>query len=178
TDPGFAPEQTHSAGDGAFVLHHSLTLTGLTFNTTYYLELTSVDQIGNVTVSTAPSLTVPGPTLHDTASVDFLAGSPVPVCDQNGQNCTASTYVTETGNGEVTLAPTAGLEFFGTSLPPSWIATQWQDGGSVSIGGGVMLVDGERVGTCDVTPSGDCEAGIYGPGHVLDFDATFTGDTF
>ena len=48
----------------------------------------------------------------------------------------------------------------------------------MSIGGGVMLVDGERFGTCDVTPSGDCEAGIYGPGHVLDFDATFTGDTF
>ena len=38
TDPGFAPEQTHSASDGAFVLHHSLTLTGLTFNTTYFLD--------------------------------------------------------------------------------------------------------------------------------------------
>ena len=170
--------QTQSATDGAFVTQHSLTLTGLTPNATYFFRITSLDAAGNAAVSLAPSFTMPGQTLHDTGSVDFLAGTRGTTCDASGQNCVINTYVAETGNGEVILAPTAGTEFSGTALDPGWIAVPWQTQGTATLGGGVLLVDGARVGTCDVTPSGDCEAGIYGPGHSLEFIATFTGDAF
>jgi len=57
--------------DAAFVMQHSLRLTGLTPNGTYYYRITAVDHDDEVAVSTAPSFSVPGPTLHDTASVVF-----------------------------------------------------------------------------------------------------------
>ena len=105
-----------------------------------------------------PSFTVPGPTLHDTAAVDFLAGTP------------GTTYVAQTADGEVTLAPARGAEFYGTTLPSDWISVLWQPevGGSVSVNNGVLTVDGARVGTCDGTPP-SCEVGVYGPGHSLEF---------
>src|SRR4029077_20743412 len=101
--------------DPAFVQQHSMTLTGLTFNATYYFNITAVDHAGNVQVAMAPSFTVPGPTLHDTASVDFLAGAQ------------SSTYVAETGDGEVILAPTSGSEFSGPTLPTGWIEVPFSD---------------------------------------------------
>ena len=45
---------------------------------------------------------MPNPTLHDTMSADFAAGS------------STGTYVAETGDGELTLAPAKGTEFSGT----------------------------------------------------------------
>ena len=167
TDQSFPTAQTFSVADAAFVLDHSLTLTGLTPNNTYYMRLTSSDRAGNPVVFLTPSFTVPGPTLHDTASVDFLAGTQ------------GNTYVAQAADGQLTLAPAVGSEFYGTSLPSGWTSVLWQPsvGGSVSVGGGKLTVDGARVGTCDVTLP-DCEAGVYGPGHSLEFVATFTGDPF
>ena len=45
----------------------------------------------------------------DTTTADFSAGTP-----------DANTYVSETDNGEVTLKPTEGSEFSGSSLPAGW----------------------------------------------------------
>ena len=50
--------------------------------------------------------------------------------------------------------------------------------GSAVVGGGVLTVDGAIVGTCDAAATPTCESGIYGPGHSLEFVATFTGDPF
>ncbi|OLE12665.1 MAG: hypothetical protein AUI36_40145, partial [Cyanobacteria bacterium 13_1_40CM_2_61_4] len=168
TSESFPTSQTFSVADAAFVTEHRITLTGLTPNNTYYLRLTSIDRAGSPAVFLTPSFTVPGPTLHDTAAVDFLAGTP-----------DANTYVAQNADGEVTLAPGAGAEFYGSSLPPGWISALWQPevGGSVAVGGGKLTVDGARVGTC-ATSLPDCEVGVYGPGHSLEFVATFTGDPY
>ncbi|HEV8345722.1 MAG TPA: N,N-dimethylformamidase beta subunit family domain-containing protein, partial [Vicinamibacterales bacterium] len=167
TDQSFPTGQTFSVANSNFVLNHTLTLTGLIPNNTYYMRITSIDHGGNPSVFLTPSFTVPGPTLHDTAPVDFLAGTH------------SGTYVTQTGDGELTLAPAVGAEFFGSSLPPGWISVLWQpeSGGTVSVANGVLTVDGARVGTCTGTPP-DCEVGTHGPGYSLEFVATFTGDPF
>jgi N,N-dimethylformamidase beta subunit-like protein/uncharacterized protein DUF4082/Big-like domain-containing protein len=164
TSLGFPPADTQSVADGAFVGGHSLTLGGLVPNATYFLRITSIDRSGNPAVALAPNFTTPGPTLRDMISADFLAGT------------ATHAYVAETGDGEVILAPTAGTEFSGTTMPAGWIGSKFDPAGSFSVAGGKLTVDGARVGTCDPAGVPDCESGVYGPGHSLEFLATFTGD--
>src|SRR5207247_10325410 len=117
---------------------------------------------GSSATSLAPSFTVPGPTLHDTASVDFLGGTRGP-----------NTYVSETSNGEVILAPTVGTEFSGSSLEPGWLAAPWDSNlppqGRAIVDGGVLTVDGAIVGTCDAAATPTCEPGIHGRGYSPPF---------
>ena len=85
---------------------------------------------------------MPNPTLHDTMSADFAAGS------------STGTYAAETGDGELMLAPTKGTES-GTTMPAGWATSIWSAGGSATVGGGKLTVDGARVATCvDVAGSG------------------------
>ena len=113
TDPSFPEASTFTAQNGAFVTQHSLTLTGLTPNATYYYTITSVDHLGVAEVSPAPSFTVPNPARHG------VGGLPGGHAEQ--------TYVAESIDGEVTLAPTAGAEFSGPDLPGRGTAT-WAPG--------------------------------------------------
>jgi hypothetical protein len=123
TDPDFPPASTFTVQDTtAFVTQHSMTLTGLTPNATYYFAITAVDHTGVAAVEPAPSFSLPGPTLHDTASVDFLAGTQ------------GNTYVAESANGEVTLAPTAGSEFSGPAMPAGWTKVNWAPEGAIGNG--------------------------------------------
>ena len=126
--------------------------------------MTSVDAAGNG--ATAPS--TPGAfttsqtppvvtTVVDTTAADFGSGT--------GD---AGVYVTATTDGEVTLAPTAGAEFNGTSLPDGWTSFVWNAGGGVPVSGGAMRVDGARANT----------SALYGPGAALEFVATFGGDGY
>src|SRR5207248_2493085 len=172
------PAQTISVTNAAFVTQHTITLTGLTPNSTYFFRITSVDPAGNSAVTLAPSFTVPGPTLHDTATIDFAAGTPETACDQNGQNCVPKTYISETSDGEVILAPAAGAEFSGSSLPTGWIGAIINAGGSFNVLGGNLTVDGAQVGSCDAGATPACTTGNYAPGHSLEFVATFTGDPY
>jgi len=172
------PAGTLSVANGAFVTQHTITLTGLTPYATYWFRLTSLDHAANAAVSLAPSFTVPGPTLHDTSTLDFSAGTPEMACDGNGANCVAKTYVAETSDGEVMIAPAAGAEFSGASLPSGWIGAILGAGGSFNVLGGNLVVDGAQVGTCDANAAAGCDTGNYGPGHTLEFGATFTGDPF
>ena len=48
-------------------------------------------------------------TFTDTSVADFTAGT-----------LKSSTYIAETNNGEVILAPTVGTEFYGSALPSDW----------------------------------------------------------
>ncbi|OLD19649.1 MAG: hypothetical protein AUJ01_05595 [Acidobacteria bacterium 13_1_40CM_3_65_5] len=173
--PALPAGLTLTKTDGAFVMQHSLTLTGLTFNSTYYFNITAVDGSGETTVSTAPSFTVPGPTLHDTASVDFLAPG----------STRTNTYVSQTADGEVILAPTSGSEFSGPALPAGWVEMAWDDAGYSIIDNGVLLVDGARVATCVTDTNGACVPGetitttlsaIFTSPHSLEFSAKFSGD--
>src|SRR5262249_15991251 len=69
------PPNTTTVTDGNFVMQHSMPLTGLHANTTYYYLITAIDHAGNAATTAAPTFTVPGPTLRDTAFADIAAGT-------------------------------------------------------------------------------------------------------
>ncbi len=81
--------------------------------------------------------TVPLAELIDGSAGDFAAG------------CTdAGAYVARTLVSEVILAPKIAAEFTGDTLPDGWTVTPWVDGGTGTLGGGMLALDGARVG-CD-----------------------------
>jgi hypothetical protein len=82
----------------------------------------------------------------------------------------AATQLTDTGNGEVALPASAGSDFSGNSLPVDWQVTPFSPtpGGTATVGGGVLTVDGAQAGT----------QALYTPGRSLEFVATFSGDPF
>jgi VCBS repeat-containing protein len=147
-----------SQSDPSLVMAHSLTLTGLSAQTTYYYRVTSNDAAANSATEPpagdAPlSFTTPSSTLVDTTSSDFSAGT------------SALCYISESGDGEVVLAPAEGAEFGGTALPsPSWSSTIWipGSGGSATVNGGLLNLDGARARA----------ETAYDAGHVLEFVAT------
>jgi len=71
--------------------------------------------------------------------------------------------VTQTDDGEVTLAPEVNEEFSDATLPVGWSTIPWDPGGGATVNGGSLNVDGARTGT-DAT---------YGPGRSLEFVSTF-----
>ena len=103
------------------------------------------------------TFTTGGLSLIDTTSADFGAGA-----------TGADTYIAETADGEVTLKPAAGAEFGGASLPGDWTSAPWSGGGSATVGGGRLHVDGASAGT----------AATYAAGRALEFSATFTAAPF
>ena len=50
--------------------------------------------------------------------------------------------------GEVILAPKLSAEFTGEALPEGWTVTPWAEGGTGTLGDGMLTLDGARVG-CD-----------------------------
>src|SRR5207247_8333140 len=117
----------------------------------------------------------PGQTLRDTAPADFQAGT-----------LGATTYISQTGNGEVILKPTVATEFAGSAMPAGWIEVPFSADGYSIIEGGVLLVDGARVASCATDGNGAClpetpastPSAIYSPPHSLEFVANFSGDRF
>ncbi len=63
--------------------------------------------------------------------------------------------------------PIVGTEFSGTTIPSGWSAAPWSTGGAVTISGGVAIVDGALLSTNT----------YFGPGHSLEFVATFGANT-
>ena len=181
TDSTFATN-TQSVSNPAFVTAHTLRLTGLRPSTHYYYRVISADTAGNtataqpvagpapnpMTPPPLPGFDAPAPMVHDTTSADFSAGT------------LTNTYVSESIDGEVILAPARGAEFSGTTMPPMWSAALWQGGGSAVVANGLLTVSGARVASCvDATNCADGGAQyIFTPGHALDFSAKFTGDAF
>ena len=124
------------------------------------------DQAGNALGAAGSwSFTTATPSFNftDTTVSDFGAGT-----------LDANTYISETGNGEVTLKPTEGQEFSGgPGLPAGWSSSTWESsgggaGGTATVSGGSLHVDGAIAGT-DAT---------FGPGHSLEFVATFGATAF
>ena len=149
---------SHAAG-AASTTTHGVVLTGLVPVTTYFYQVTSSDAAGNTASSAILSFTTT-PTQFaatDTTVADFGAGT------SDGQ-----VYIAQTADGEVILGPASGSEFFGTSLPVDWSSTAWNAGGTATVFGGTLVVDGARAGTI----------ASFGPGHSLEFVATFSGSAF
>ena len=112
----------------------------------------ATDFVWTFTTSPAPALTV-----RDTTAADFSAGTPG-----------AGSYVSQTADGEVMLAPTVGAEFTTPSLPTGWSITPWNSGSSTAFPSGQFAIDGARAST-DAT---------FAAGTSLEFVATFSSDTF
>jgi hypothetical protein len=149
--------------DPATVTSHVITLHGLTAGTKYFYRVTSGDRAGNrATAPAAPappaSFTVPSFAATDTTATDFSAGTP--------GACAVVAH--DPGDGEVELAPAVGAEFSGSALPPGWDSTQWDPSGSATVSGGQLTLEAARAGT----------TATYGPGHSLEFVATFANRPF
>jgi uncharacterized protein (DUF2345 family) len=128
-------------------------------NYTFYVK--ARDQAGNedstpasqtFTVNVGSSVT-----FVDITTADFAAGT-----------IDANTYISQTADGEVILAPTVGAEFSSAGLPAGWFSTPWATGGTSTANGGAFNVDGAITGT----------NALFGPGRSLEFVATFTGATY
>ncbi len=122
TDPNILTDDDsaarHALGDEQHVCHPAQgDAHGAAAEHDLLLPITAIDRSGNSTVATPPTFTVPGPTLRDTASTDFAAGTGT------------GTYVSETADGEVILSPSIGSEFSGPTLPAGWIAVPWSPSG-------------------------------------------------
>jgi phosphodiesterase/alkaline phosphatase D-like protein len=154
---------TLSASDGAYPTSHSLTLSGLAPLTTYYYRVTSVDpSLNSATDPNAPaaprSFTTPAaPCPSDQTAADFGLGT-----------LDANTAISLEGDGEVILAPQLMTEFPGAALPAGWSSGTWAAGGTATVGGGALTVDGAHVNT-DAS---------FGPGRSLEFVATYQAATF
>jgi hypothetical protein len=150
--------------DSTLVLSHSLTLTGLSPNQTYYYRVSSTDAGTNTASAPAlpappASFTTPSANLVDTTVADFGAGTP-----------DAGVTIANTTGGELTLLAPINETFAGSALPTGWSAksTPWDNGGTATVSGGQLAVDGTMVGTNTT----------FGPGHSLTFTATFGAQKF
>ncbi len=149
-----------TATTAGLVTSHTVTLSGLTPNSTYYYQVVSADSIGNT--ATAPAtpnnFLMPSASVSDGSVADFSGGS---------GSCSV---VRGVNGGEVILTPTLNSDFGGTALPNNWVANPvpWQTGGSVSFNGTAAVVSGISIASTTT----------YGPGSSMDFVATFTGSTF
>jgi phosphodiesterase/alkaline phosphatase D-like protein len=145
----------------ARVWSHSLALTGLTPGTTYYYRVVSADGAGN-------SATEPNP---PTSPLSFTTPAPLCFLDQTAADFSSgltgtATYVSQSADGEVILAPASGAEFSGTVLPTGWQAAAWGGGTTPTVGGGLLTANGGHAGT----------VASFGPGSSLEFVATFRGE--
>ncbi len=151
-----------NVSDSALVTAHTINLTGLATNTTYYYRVTSTDAASNSATSpnppTAPaSFATPSAAFIDTTAADFSAGT-----------TGASTAVSRSADGEVVLTAALREEFSGSSLPSGWAAAPWQAGGTTTVSNDVLTVNGARAVT----------DGSFTPGRSLEFVATFGAANF
>jgi hypothetical protein len=160
TSPG---SLTTTIGTSLSSTSHSVGLSGLAAGTTYYYRVRSADGSNNEAVSPEPpappaSFDMPAtPCAEDRLAADFAQGTPG-----------ASTLVTQSGDGELTLAPAVHADFSGASLPAGWGSAPWTAGGTATVSGGMLTVDGAAAYT----------TAAFGPGRSLEFTATFVADPF
>lgn len=152
---------TRTASDPVLTTNHSVTLTGLTANATYYYRVQSTDRYGNTSTDPltpgAPDsfVAAASPRKGDTSQAGFQAGT-----------TGANTFVSKNGTGEVILKPALAYEFPGTALPSGWSGTAWAAGGTATVSGGELTVNGARAGT----------TAQFTANRSVEFVATFSGD--
>ncbi len=105
--------------------------------------------------------------------VTFTPGSaaPVSVTDTTSAQFQAGTVagaaVTESLDGELSLAPAAGSELYGSALPAGLGAAPWRSGGTAQVSSGLLTLEGARVSS----------ASSFGSGRTLAFRAFFRHGT-
>lgn len=94
---------------------------------------------------------------QDKTVADFLLGT-----------TDANTALSLEDDGEVILKPVLSEEFTGPALAPGWGSYIYTGGTSPSISDGNVVLNGSRI----------FSASTFGPGSVLEFEATFTLNNF
>jgi hypothetical protein len=151
---------TQNATTPGLTTTHSVTVSGLTAATNYFFRVTSADAAGNSATSPDPAgapatfttTSAQNTTVTDTTAANFTAGT-----------VGTGSYVAQTGDGEVSLAPAAGSEFSGTALPSGWTKTNVLLLGTATVAGGSVAVDGAYVRT----------SSTFSAGRSLEFVGTF-----
>ncbi len=116
--------------------------------------ITATDSGVSATASLSETISCSGSCFTDTTAADFSTGTL-----GNG------TYVAQTYDGEVILAPTLGAEFIDTALPPAgWTLAPYN-----CADGTATVQDGQISLNCTLLAS----SVAYGPGHSLEFKATY-----
>jgi hypothetical protein len=95
---------------------------------------------------------VPPSELRDGSAADFAAGS-----------TDAGAYVARSLDGEVILTPKIVGEFTGDAMPEGWTVEPWVEGGTGTLEGGMLALDGAMVG---------CEPLVLSP-RSLEISAVF-----
>ena len=145
--------------DPTLVTAHSVALSGLSANTTYYYRVTSADASGNATTSGIQSFLTPLASYTDTTVADFSAGT-----------LDTGVAVQQSEDGEVALAAASGLDGV-RSLPCELDERR--------VGGGRQR--GGRVGGSSWwTARGRTRSrrSRTAPGTSVEFRATFTAGQF
>jgi hypothetical protein len=100
-----------------------------------------------------------------TPAAAAAAPSPIVDADFGGGTAGANTWAVE---GLLRLKPAVSSDFDGADLPNGWTAVPWSTGGTATVSGGAVKVDGASLST-------DLK---YGAGRALEFRATFTPAAF
>ena len=166
TDPG---SLIASASSPTPVTAHSVQISGLSSNTTYYYRVSSADAAANPRTDPAPpapprTFTTPGQSFADRTVADFTAGSP-----------DANAWISQTVDGELILKPTEGDEFSGgPGLPAGWASCPWTAPETCALGSGATVSGGSlhTNGTYARTVA------TYGSGRTLEFAAAFGSQSF
>jgi hypothetical protein len=160
TSPG---SLTLSLETSTLTTSHSVTLTALASGTTYHYRVSSTDDVSNTATSPASPAapasfsTSTAPCAQDQTAADFAQGSTA-----------GGTAITQTGDGEVTLAPLLSEDFNGNALPAGWGSTPWIGGGTATVSGGALTVSGSAAYGLSTFP----------PGHSIEFVATYTASPY
>ncbi len=143
----------HGAGGDLTTLQRGQAPVAYSTATVNGVEYAFFDAAGGDYTATYEAGTTPtAGSFVDTTTANFAAGT-------TGD----STAVTPDGDGALTLRPSATQAFDGTTLPNGWSSTTWGDGGTATVSGGALTVDGAQAGT-DAT---------FSPGTTLEFTGTF-----
>jgi len=116
--------------------------------------ITASDSGASATASLSETVSCSGSCFTDTTAADFAGGTL-----SNG------TYIAQTDDGEVLLAPTLGAEFINPGLPPAgWtLVPYYCTNGTATVQNGQISLN------CTLLAS----TVAYGPGHSLEYKATF-----
>jgi len=119
---------------------------------TFYVDFSGV--VNGILGQSRATITI----INDDSSTQVFSS----VADFAAGTLSGSAYLSETGDGEIMLAP-QGAEFSGTSLPAGWTNTPLATGSASTVANGKLVIDGASL----LAPAPSAS------GQTLEFVATF-----
>ena len=145
---------------------HSILLESLIPGTTYYYEVSGADIASNTaTEPTGP----PYPNFDTPIPVNYCFTDDELADFQQGN--LSDLLLSNVSGGEINLSPALSNDFSDALPYADWGSFEWAAGGTSTVTGGVLSVDGARFNTIP-------EGSTFGPGSSLEFVATFGAESF